>query len=36
MIDRQSCHSNVDWRFGWIAIGVVPQDRQILQRGFGK
>jgi len=36
MIDRQSCHSNVDRRFGWIAIGVAPQDRQILQRSFGK
>jgi hypothetical protein len=36
MIDRQSGHSNVDGGFGWIARRIPPQDRQILQRSFGK
>jgi hypothetical protein len=36
MIDRQSGHSNVNSRFGWIARRIAPQDRQILQRRFGE
>jgi hypothetical protein len=34
MIDRQSGHSNVHRRFGWIARGIAPQDRDILQGSF--
>jgi len=36
MIDRQSGHSNINSRFGWIARRIAPQDRQILQRSFGE
>ena len=36
MIDRQSGHSNVHRRFGWIARRIASQDRQILQRSFGE
>src|SRR5205809_1851153 len=32
MIDRQSRHSNVDNRFGWIALGIALQNGPILER----
>src|SRR5690242_11459612 len=34
MIDRQSGHSNVDSRLGWIAFWITLQNRPILQRSF--
>src|SRR5689334_18353482 len=34
MIDRQSCHSNVDNRLGWIALRIALQNGPILQRSF--
>ena len=34
MIDRQSRHSNVDSRLGWIALGIALQNGPILQRSF--
>ena len=36
MIDRQSGHSNVDSRLGWIAFWITPQNRRILERSFGE
>jgi len=36
IIDRQSGHSNVDSRLGWIALWIMPQNRPILQRSFGE
>src|SRR6476469_2988974 len=36
MIDRQSGHSNVDSRLGWIALWITQQNRPILQRSFGE
>src|SRR5947208_4611653 len=36
MIDRQSGHSNVDSRLGWIALWIMLQNRPILQRRFGE
>jgi len=36
MIDRQSGHSNVDSRLGWIALWIMPQNRPILQRSFAE
>jgi hypothetical protein len=36
MIDRQSGHSNVDSRLGWIAPRIMLQNRPILQRSFGE
>src|SRR5438094_497379 len=36
MIDRQSGHSNVNSRLGWIALRITVQNRPILQRTFGE
>src|SRR5438874_7253262 len=36
MIDRQSGHSNVNSRFGWIALRITLQNGPILQRSFGE
>lgn len=36
VIDRQSGHSDIHRRLGWIARPIMLQDRPILQRSFGE